>query len=103
MANNMINNKHIMVLWHVENLKVSYINSFEIIKFEGYMSTIYGGIVVHRRKVNNYLVMDLGYREQVTVKVSIIKYLDSVIQEFPENLGTIINTKTVEHLFTVYD
>ena len=41
-ANKMINDKHIMVLWHVDDLKVSHVNRFEITKFAGYLSSIYG-------------------------------------------------------------
>ena len=64
----------------MDDLKVSQVNRFEITKFSGYMSSIYGGLTSHRGKVNEYLGMNLNYRKQVTVKVSMIKYLDSVLQ-----------------------
>ena len=76
-----------MVLCHVDDLKLSHVKSFEITKFAGYLSSIYGGITVHRGKVNDFLGMDLDYIEQATVKLSMIKYLDSVLQEFPEHFG----------------
>ena len=47
-SNKMINDKHVMVLWHVDDLKVSHVDSFEITKFSGYLSRIYGGLRVQR-------------------------------------------------------
>ena len=84
MANKIINNKHMTVLWHVNVLKVSHVDSFEVTMFAGYMSSIYGGIIVHRVKVHQYLVIGLDYRKKITVKLSMIEYLDSVLQEFPK-------------------
>ena len=56
-AKNMINYKHMPVVWYVDDLKVSHVNSFEITKFAGYLSIIYGGLMVHRGNVHEYLGM----------------------------------------------
>ena len=64
---------------HVGFLKMSHVDSFEITKFAGYLSRIYGRITVYRIKVHEYLGIDLDYSKQGTVKVSMIKYLDSVL------------------------
>ena len=90
-----------MVLCHVDDLKLSHVKSFEITKFAGYLSSIYGGITVHRGKVNDFLGMDLDYIEQATVKLSMIKYLDSVLQEFPEHFGMTAVTPEFDYLFNV--
>ena len=58
---------------------------------------------MNRGKVHDYLGMDIKYSKQGTVKLSMIKYLDSVIQEFPENLGATAITKVAEPLFKVRD
>ena len=60
-TNKTINNKHKKLVWHMDNLKVSHVHSFEITKFAGYFSSIYGGIKVYRGKVQKHLVMDLDY------------------------------------------
>ena len=62
MENNTINNKQMMAVWHLDDLKVSHVDSFEITKFSGYLSTIYGELTVHRGKRHDYLVMYLDYR-----------------------------------------
>ena len=91
------------VLWHVDDLKVSHFDTFEFTKFVGYLSSIYGGLTVHRGKVYEYLGMELNYIKKVTVKLSMIKDLDSVIQDFTEHLVTTVATLVVDHLFTVRD
>ena len=49
-----------IVTWHVDNLKVSHKDSFEITKFACWLSEIYGeDLTVHRGKVHDYLGMDL--------------------------------------------
>ena len=67
----------------MDELKVSHVDSFEDSNFAGHLSSIYGGISVNRGEIHDYLVIDLNYCKQGTVKVSMIKYLESVLEEFP--------------------
>ena len=69
----MINKRQMTVVWNVDKLKVSHVESFETTKFARCLSIIYGGLTVHKGKVHDYLVMELYYSKQVTVKVSMIK------------------------------
>jgi hypothetical protein len=58
----MINRKQMTITWHINDLKVSHVNPFQITKFAAYLATIYGrGLVVHRGKVHDYLDMDLNF------------------------------------------
>ena len=102
-ANKMINNKQMIVIWNVDDLNASHVDIFEVIKFSGYLSNIYGGHSVHRGKINDYLGIDLDYSKQVKVKVYTIKNLDSVLQEPPEQLETNAATPAAGHLFTVHN
>ena len=43
---NITNKKHMTVVWHVDYFKVSHVDIFEIIKFSGCLSRIYGGLTV---------------------------------------------------------
>ena len=47
--------------------------------------------------------MYLDYSEQVTLKVSIIKYLYSVLQYLPEHLVTTAATLAYDQLFKICD
>ena len=53
----MIKNKYMALLWHVDDIKMSHVDIFEIAKFAGYLSSIYGRLIVHRGKVHAYLRM----------------------------------------------
>ena len=102
-ANNIINRKQMRVVRHGVNLKVSHVNSFEITKVEGYLSSIHGGLPVHGRKIQDYLVMDLDHVKQGKLKSFMIKYLYSVLQELPEHLVTTTATPRADHLIKVCD
>ncbi len=48
--------------WHVDDLKVSHVNPFQITNFAAYLATIYGNsLMVHRGEVHDYLGMDLNF------------------------------------------
>ena len=55
----MINDKKMTVLWHMDDLKVSHVDSFEYTKFAVQLSSMYGGLSVHRGEINDYLGIDL--------------------------------------------
>ncbi len=47
-VNAMINGKQMTKTWHINDLKVSHVNPFQITKFAAYLAAIYGnGLVVH--------------------------------------------------------
>ena len=76
----MVYGHQIIITWHVNYLKVLHRDPVQIIKFALYTSSIYGEkLIVYRRKVHDYLGMDLYFSEKVTVKVSIIKYLNKIL------------------------
>ena len=73
------------VVWYVENPKLSHKYPFEANKFAQYFLTIYGNkLKVHIGNIHDYIVMDFDYSETGVVNVSIIKYLQKVLDEFPE-------------------
>jgi hypothetical protein len=63
-ANMMIDGKQMTLIWHVDDLKVSHVDAFELTKFASYLSTIYGGLAVHRGKKHDYLGTDLDYSDR---------------------------------------
>ena len=96
-----INWSQITVVWHVNNLKVSHKDSFEVTILAVYLTVTYEGMKVNWGKVKDYLVINLDYSEEIIVKVSIIKYLNNVLHELPEHLGTSASPPAAEHLFKV--
>ena len=50
------------VVWHVDDVKVSHKDLYEVTKFSQYLSIIYGKkLTFHRGKVHDDLGMDLDY------------------------------------------
>ena len=63
-VNAMINGHQMTVTWHVDDLKVSHKDPFEINKFATYLSSIYGKkLLVKRGKVHDYLGVNLYLSE----------------------------------------
>jgi hypothetical protein len=103
-ANATINSKQMTITWHVNDLKVSHVNPFQITKFAAYLATIYGnGLVVHRGKVHDYLGMDLNFATDGIAQVSMITYTSKILSDFPELITTSCATPAADHLFTVRD
>ena len=103
-ANTTINGHQMTVAWHVDDLKVSHKDLFEITKFATYLSSIYGPkLSVKRGKVHDYLGMDLDYTEEGSVKVSMVRYTGKVLRDFPERITGSAASPAQDHLFKVRD
>ena len=90
------------VTWHVDDLKVSHADPAEITKFANYLAVIYGEkLTVQRGLVHDYLGMDLDYTTKGKVGISVIKYVDKILEGFSEELGASAATPAAEHLFQV--
>ena len=56
-----------------------------------------------RGKVHKYLLVDMECSHDGTMIVSIINYLQKIIDDFPEVIRSTYDTYSEEHLFTVQD
>jgi len=91
-------------MWHVDDLKVSHKDPFEITKFATYLSSIYGKkLSVKKGKVHDYLGMDLDYSEKGSVKVSMVRCTGKVWRGFPEKVTGSTASPAQNHLFKVRD
>ena len=73
------------VTWHVNNLKVSHKDPFYIFKFSCYLSFIYlKEIKLKKVKVHDNLGMDVDLSDKVSLKVSIIKNVKNIMENFTE-------------------
>ena len=75
---------------------------FGVTKFSQYLSTIYGNkLKVKRGDIHDFLGMHLDYSETGVVKVSIIKYLQKVLENLPEELRGTLYTPALDHILQV--
>ena len=99
-ANRMVNGHQQTVTWHVDDLKISHKDAAVNTQLIKALAKIYGPkMTVSRGKVHDYLGMDLDYSTAGSVKISMIKYLKNVIDEFPEEITGTAESPAAEHLF----
>ena len=59
-ANKMVNGSQMAVTWHVNDLKISHVDSGKVTKFLNHFTGTYGDrMTVNRGKVHDYLGMDM--------------------------------------------
>ena len=92
------------VTWHVDDLKISHMDSNEVTKCNEHFKKIYGNrMTIHRGKVHDYLGMDLDFSSAKTLKIGMIKYIKKILKDFPEEIKSAADTPAAEHLFTVHE
>ena len=105
MANKIVNGSQIIICWDVDDLKVSHIDEDVVTAFAVAMGKEFArGTTIKRGKMFDYLGMELDFEScPGTMIVSMIKYLQKVIQEFPELIEKTTACPGTDNLFTVRD
>lgn len=90
---------------HVDDLKVSCKDGKFLQKFVEDLSKIYGKLNVHTEKVLDYLGMDVDYTQAGVVKISMVKMVQSAIDDFEkeEPVESHVSTPANDDLFNVDD
>jgi hypothetical protein len=103
-ANKTINGNHMMVCWHVDDLKVSHVDPGEVTKFGQWLSTTYGiAVAEYRGKVNDYLRMILDFSLDGRVIINMTEYIGKILEDFPEEISGMRTTPAADHLFDIRD
>ena len=75
---------------------------FELTRFSCYLAKIYGPkLTMHTGQRHNYLGVDMEFKDDGTLDVSMVAYLENVISEFPEMISGKVATPAGEHLFQI--
>ena len=87
----------------MDDLKVSQKNEDTATAFALKLAKIYGpNTTISRGRVHEYLRMEIDWgTEPGTMIVSVIKYLQKVIEEFPESLNSTKALSSGEHVFKI--
>ena len=72
------------IVWHVDDLKISHQDGWEVTKIIKWLGKIHGDIKVKRGRKHHYLGMDMDFEERGVVKFSMIPYVQEIIKNFPE-------------------
>jgi hypothetical protein len=97
----MINGKQFTVAWHVDDLKLSHVDSKVVDDVLAYLSSIYGELSVTRGKDHTYVGMDFHFPGDGTVQVDMSEYLKEAINEFPENVDRVVTSPASNHIFDI--
>eukprot|EP00956_Cyclotella_meneghiniana_P014156 scaffold21075_cov96-Cyclotella_meneghiniana.AAC.1 len=90
------------VLWHVDDLHVSHVDKNENERLVAYLRRIYGDkMTINRGKEHRYLGMDFDYSRPGVLKMSMIKYIREVLDDFPELITKTSRTPHTDNLFKV--
>ena len=65
------------------------------------LDSLYPGITVKRGRVHTYLGTETDFTEKGKVSIAMHKYLDNILKEFPEHIGTTATSPVADHLFHV--
>jgi len=88
-VNKVINGKQCMVLWHVDNLKVSHIDTRVVDGVLKQINDAYGKevpITITRGKVHDYLGMTLDFSDEGKVKITLYNYIKKMLAELPPDM-----------------
>ena len=109
-ANKMVNGKQFTIVWHVDDLKCSHVETSVVDDFIEWARSVYedASITVlkpSRGKVHDYLGMTIDYSEDGKVKIYMKDYIRNMLSEFrgkPEvDSMKKVSTPAASHLFTV--
>ena len=96
--------KHMTFVWHVYDLMGSFEDDFELTKLLCYLAKIYGSkLTMHTGCKHDYLRVEMEFRKDGTLGVSMIPYLKNVIAEFPEIISGKSPMPAADHLFKIRD
>ena len=92
------------VQWHVDDVKASCKDGFEITKLFSYLDNIYGNkVVAHRGKKGDYLGMIFDYTEPGILQIDMMAYIKTIFEDFPEEITRSSPTPASDHLFKIRD
>jgi hypothetical protein len=76
----------------------------KLTKFSCYLGRIYGPkLSMHTGRKHDYLEVDMEFTEEGTLEVSMFKYIQNVIKEFPKKITGQAAMPAAAHLFEIRD
>jgi hypothetical protein len=104
-ANKMVNNHQLTVSWHIDDLKVSHMDTKTVDDFVLWANDTYGQLkpcTTTRGKIHEYLGMKLDYSVEGQVAIDMVDYVKSMVTFFPKELEKPkVATPWTDNLFMV--
>ncbi len=85
-ANKVINGKQCTIAWYVDNNILSHVETSVVDSVIDTIEGYFPGLVVERVKDLNFLGMEIGFLEKGKLKLGLVQYITSMIEELEEAL-----------------
>jgi hypothetical protein len=102
--NKTVDGSRLTVAWHVDDLKVSYVNLRVVDKFIEEMESEFGKVAPlnkSRGAVHDYLGMRLDFSQPGSVCITMVDYIKTILHDAPHNMQGRAATPAADHLFRV--
>ena len=97
----LVRGKQMTICWHVDDLKISHVDPNEVTKIGEWLKGIYGNVSISRGREHTYLGMQVRYTPKGTCEVSMIPYINEIMNQFPENVDLPASTPAADPLFKI--
>jgi hypothetical protein len=111
-ANKTVNGKQCMIIWHVDDLKISHVDAKVVTTILNLLDNKYGQeivggkrapLTITRGRVHDYLGMTLDYSENGVVKIDMRDYVNKILGEMPEDMDGTATSPAGKYLFQIKD
>jgi hypothetical protein len=102
--NKVINGKQCTIVWHVDDLKVSNISAnvvTDVIEMVGKEFGNHKPLTVQRGVLHDYLGMTIDLSIKGKVMITMIDFIEKMLEEIPEDMDADKQSPAREHLFKV--
>jgi hypothetical protein len=103
-ANKIIDGKQCTVLWHVDDLKISHVDPNVLEDILDKLNQRFGKeqpLTVTRGTVHDYLGMKIDYSTDGKAIITMIDYIDNMLDEMPEDMQGSATSPAASYLFDV--
>ena len=103
-VNKTINGKQCTILWHVDDLKISHVDSKVVDSVLGKLGERYGkdaSLVRTRGKVHEYLGMTLDFSSKGEVMIKMYDNEDEIVDGAPDDMEGHATSPAADHLYEV--
>ena len=102
LANKIINGKQCTIVWHVDNLKISHVDSKVVDEIIASLKSEYGKVgkmSVRRGKKHDYLDTTLDFSSKGNFIVDMEPYLDDILGDLSGEFDGLATTLATDHMF----
>ena len=98
-----IDGKQCTICWYVDDMKISHVDPQVVSDVIGKIEGEFGKMTVTRGKKHRFVGMDIEFKEDKTVWITMIDYITECFEAFGEPIVKGANTPAKHNLFEVGD